>query len=172
MDCAPILIASRSTEAAFQVTGLRLSSNYGARFGEVTDGLSNTIALAELRSGLTSNDPRGVWALGFPGASVVNAGREAYNPTPNNVLGGTSADGGDELQGGNFYCTPERARLKMGCTTSGTLMTSAMSRSLHTGGVNVALADGSVRFISDSIDELNWCRLVARADGQIVTSEF
>lgn len=149
-----------------------MSSNFGSRFAAITDGLSNTTAVAELRSGLTAVDPRGVWALGFPGASIVNAGRAAYNPTPNNVLGGTSADGGDELQSGNLYCNPDGARLRMGCTTSGTLMTSAMARSLHTGGVNIAMVDGSVKFLSNNIDELNWCRLESKDDGQIVDTEL
>jgi prepilin-type processing-associated H-X9-DG protein len=115
-------------------------------------------------------DPRGVWALGFPGASIVNAGRGSYNPSPNNLLGGTAADGGDELQDGGLYCSQQNAALGMGCTTSGSLMTSAMSRSKHTGGVNVCLADGSVRFIRDSITELDWCRLLSKADGQIITN--
>jgi prepilin-type N-terminal cleavage/methylation domain-containing protein/prepilin-type processing-associated H-X9-DG protein len=145
-----------------------MSSNYGSKIPHITDGTSNTAMVAELRAGLTPIDPRGVWALGFPGASIVNAGRGAYNPSPNNLLGGTSADGGDELQDGASYCTTQGAALKMGCTTAGTLMTSAMSRSQHIGGVNVSLADGSVRFISDSITELDWCRLLSKADGQII----
>jgi len=60
----------------------------------------------------------------------------------------------------------------MGCTTSGSLMTSAMSRSMHTGGVQVCYADGSVHFISNQIDELNWCRLVSKNDGQVVNNDF
>jgi prepilin-type N-terminal cleavage/methylation domain-containing protein len=154
--------------AAGLVSSPVMSSNYGAALTDITDCTSNTIMAAELRAGLTSVDPRGVWALGFPGASVVNAGRGAYNPSPNNTLGGTAADGGDELQDGAQYCTPQGAALKMGCTTSGTLMTSAMSRSLHTGGVSCCLADGSVRFIKDSISELNWCRYLSKEDGQII----
>src|SRR5262245_19035840 len=110
--------------------------------------MSQTMMGAELRAGYVSNDPRGVWALGFPGASIVNAGRSSYNPSPNNLLGGlgfaacANTDGGDELQfscpteylGG--YCSPAAASLGMGCNGGGTLMTSAMSRSLHPGGVN------------------------------------
>jgi prepilin-type N-terminal cleavage/methylation domain-containing protein len=146
-----------------------MSSNYGCRLTDISDGTSQTAMVAELRAGLSPIDPRGVWAMGFPGASIVNAGRGAYNPTPNNTLGGTPADGGDELEDGALYCTPQGAALKMGCTTSGTLMTSAMSRSLHIGGVQACFADGSVQFVRDGITELDWCRLLSKADGQVIT---
>ena len=110
--------------------------------------------------------------MGFSGASLVNGGRDVYNPTPNNLLGGIADDGGDELEDGALYCTPDGALKGMGCTTSGSLMTSSMSRSLHPGGVNVVMCDGSVHFIANTIDELNWCRLQSRCDGQIVTYAY
>src|SRR5262249_50297725 len=66
------------------VSSPMMSANYGARFAEVTDGLSGTILVAELRAGKVPTDPRGVWALGFPSSSIVNAGRDAKNPSPNN----------------------------------------------------------------------------------------
>ncbi len=47
-------------------------------------------------------------------------------------------------------------------------MTSAMMRSLHTGGVHSCFADGSVHFISNNIDQVTYCRLASKADGQIV----
>ena len=108
--------------------------------------------------------------MGFSGASILNGGRGAYNPSPNNLLGGVSADGGDELHDGSTYCNPVNAALGMGCTTSGTPddflpVSAACTR----GGVNCCMADGSVRFISNYIDEVNWCRLISKADGQIVT---
>ena len=147
-----------------------MSSNYGCRLTDITDGTSQTAMVTEIRAGLSQIDPRGVWAMGFPGASITNAGRATYNPTPNNLLGGTPDDGGDELEDGGSYCTPQGALLGMGCTMSGSLMTSAMSRSLHTGGgVNICFADGSVHMIQRSITELDWCRLCSKQDGQIIT---
>ena len=68
--------------AAGLVSSPVMSSNYGSKIEEISDGSSNTAMVAELRAGLTQVDPRGVWALGFPGASIVNAGRGAYNPSP------------------------------------------------------------------------------------------
>jgi len=149
-----------------------MAANYGARLLEISDGTSNTIMVAELRAGLTPVDPRGVWALGFSGGSIVNAGRAAYNPTPNNLLGGTTADGGDELQDGPTFCNTQAAALGMGCTTSQSVMTSAMSRSMHINGVNVCLSDGSVRFISNSISQISWVRLLSKSDGQVLDNDW
>ncbi len=159
-----------------------MSCNYGAKISQVKDGMSNTIMAAELRAGLSSIDPRGTWAMGFPGASVVNAGRGTYNPSPNNMIGGiqslnkhgvlTGQDGGDELEDGNLYCQATNAALGMGCTLAGNLMTSAQSRSLHSGGVNVCMGDGGVRWISDWIDEVNWCRFISKADGEIINWDY
>jgi prepilin-type N-terminal cleavage/methylation domain-containing protein/prepilin-type processing-associated H-X9-DG protein len=42
------------------------------------------------------------------------------------------------------------------------------ARSMHTGGVNVCLADGSVRFISDSINLFTWQCLGNARDGQVL----
>jgi prepilin-type N-terminal cleavage/methylation domain-containing protein/prepilin-type processing-associated H-X9-DG protein len=149
--------------------------NYGTKIAEVKDGMSNTMMLAELRAGLTSTDQRGTWALGFSGASIQNAGRGAWNPSPNNAIGGNPAPfggsgAGDEQQFGSVNCVDPRVWTveHMGCLSTGTLNLSAMSRSLHAGGVNVCMGDGSVRFISNQVYELTWCRLESKADGQIV----
>jgi prepilin-type N-terminal cleavage/methylation domain-containing protein/prepilin-type processing-associated H-X9-DG protein len=154
------------------VSSPMMSANYGTNMAGVIDGLSNTIMVAELRAGKKSIDPRGVWALGFPSSSIVNAGRAAYNPTPNNMLGDSGSDG-DEIQNGAAIWEPGiGSRDGMGCLNDGTLMTSGMSRSRHTGGVNVAMGDGSVRFIKSSIDEQTWCFLISKADGQVIANNY
>jgi prepilin-type N-terminal cleavage/methylation domain-containing protein/prepilin-type processing-associated H-X9-DG protein len=149
-----------------------MACNYGAKLLDITDGTSNTIMVGELRAGLSAVDPRGVWALGFPGSSIVNAGRASYNPTPNNLIGGTTDDGGDELQNGPKYCTPQTAALGMGCTSASSIMTSAMARSMHTGGVNCCFADGSVHFIKNTISQLTWVQLLSKSDNQVVGSDY
>ena len=44
--------------------------------------------------------------------------------------------------------------------------------SFHAGGVNYAMADGSVRLIRDSIDHNNFRRLVWKADGEVITADY
>ncbi len=43
------------------------------------------------------------------------------------------------------------------------------ARSLHTGGVQIGMGDGSVHFVSDGVDLLLWQRLGARGDGNPVS---
>ena len=151
------------------------AGNYGATIAQVTDGTSNTIMVAELRAGISPLDPRGVWALGFPSSSIINAGRDDTNPTPDNFLG-TSGQG-DEIalcqNVSNAFWTPTLGPQQgMGCTGNGKEMTSAQSRSLHTGGVNVCMGDGSVRFIQSSIAQATWCLLISKDDGFPIPSDF
>jgi prepilin-type N-terminal cleavage/methylation domain-containing protein/prepilin-type processing-associated H-X9-DG protein len=57
---------------------------------------------------------------------------------------------------------------KQDCTTFFNWNTSAGFKSKHPGGANFAMADGSVRFISDIIDYHNYQRLGDRRDGEPV----
>ena len=52
------------------------------------------------------------------------------------------------------------------------MMTSAMTRSMHPGGVNMCFCDGSVHFITDQIDEPGWCRLSSKNDGQDLAYDY
>lgn len=145
----------------------------GSRLTDIKDGTSNTIFFNEVRAGISPLDSRGVWALGHPGSSLTEAGRN-YNPTPNNTL--DSPDGqtyGDELQNCYKFWSYGLGSLQgMGCfpNTPGDQANSAMARSLHPGGVNAAFGDGSVHFITNSIDQFTWCILQSKNDGQILTN--
>ena len=54
------------------------------------------------------------------------------------------------------------------CATTTFISWHLPARSHHTGGVNVCLCDGSVRFISDSITLATWQALATRAGGEVV----
>jgi prepilin-type N-terminal cleavage/methylation domain-containing protein len=152
--------------------------NFGVRLAAVTDGLSNSIATAEMRSGLTTSDGRGVWAMGFGGASLCCETRP-YNPTPNapNIAPNwpnNCDDGGDETQ----TCwtlaaqgiNPAAKGMPCNCT-QGNRDAGGQARSLHAGGVNVGLGDGSVRFIKNSIANIVWFRLIVSNDGAILSAD-
>jgi prepilin-type processing-associated H-X9-DG protein len=42
--------------------------------------------------------------------------------------------------------------------------------SLHTGGLNMSFADGSVHFIANNIARRTWRALASRANGEIIDS--
>jgi prepilin-type processing-associated H-X9-DG protein len=43
--------------------------------------------------------------------------------------------------------------------------------SLHPGGANVLLGDGSVRFIKQSINQLTWQALSSRASAEVISAD-
>ena len=149
--------------------------NFGSRIAEVTDGLSNTGMVAEMRVGLNSIDGRGTWAIGMGSMSLCCEARP-YNPTPNNRnwAGPSCNDGGDETQ----FCYaviqtfPNLPATGMPCNcTMGNNNSGGQARSLHPGGVNVCFGDGSVRFIKNSITEQIWWALMTSQDGFIISSD-
>jgi prepilin-type N-terminal cleavage/methylation domain-containing protein/prepilin-type processing-associated H-X9-DG protein len=155
-----------------------MGANYGLGISSVTDGLSNTVLLAELRAGLTTSDGRGVWAMGFGGASLCCETR-VYNPTPNaqNQAGGWPGncdDGGDETQ--TCYTltaqgiNPQTKGMPCNCS-QGNRDAGGQARSLHPGGVNVCMGDGSVRFIKNSITEKIWFQLIVSQDGGVLSAD-
>ena len=150
--------------------------NNGVSLARITDGTSNTVMVAELRSGLNSLDIRGTWAIGFEGASLC-CHAKPYNPSPNAKFQqpmGTCDDGGDEIQGCFAFAAqfPNRAALGMPCNcTQGVFNSGGQARSMHPGGVNVAFCDGSVKFIKDTIANRTWWALLTRNDGSVVGAD-
>ena len=58
----------------------------------------------------------------------------------------------------------------VGCGTSPGANYANVS-SLHPGGVNVAFADGSVRFVKNSVNMLTWMQLGTKAGGEVISSD-
>jgi prepilin-type processing-associated H-X9-DG protein len=47
----------------------------------------------------------------------------------------------------------------------------AAARSKHSGGVNAAMADGSVRFIRDSINLAAWQAMGTKSGGEVIAND-
>jgi prepilin-type N-terminal cleavage/methylation domain-containing protein len=144
-----------------------MGSNCSSPVAKIRDGTSNTILLGELRAGLTQNDSRGTWAMGGACTSALYAYGSYSDANGPNCLYQNS----DDMRGCSAITTafgvPELIKQGMPCCLNqgnwqGT------TRSLHIGGVFVALADGSVRFISNWIETSSmgvWDRLICSMDG-------
>jgi prepilin-type N-terminal cleavage/methylation domain-containing protein len=128
-----------------------MGANAAVRIGDITDGTTNTIMVAEVRAGVTGDDRRGVWALSGPGSSSLwlHGSDDCLGPndcsaSSDNIMGCDlviAAVGIDYLQRECMGCCN-------GCTSS-----QGQTRSKHPGGVQVGLADGSVRFLSQYIEK-------------------
>ncbi|HUP81424.1 MAG TPA: DUF1559 domain-containing protein [Pirellula sp.] len=125
-----------------------VKSNKKTTFGDVSDGLSNTVMITEVLQG-TLNDLRGFsWWIGGAGVSSYLA---PNSKTPDRLY---------------QNCTNDPT-INLPCIVDGTFPMNA-ARSRHTGGVNVAMGDGSVRFQSQSIDSFVWLWSGSMADGNVV----
>jgi prepilin-type processing-associated H-X9-DG protein len=45
------------------------------------------------------------------------------------------------------------------------------SDSYHPGGVNACMADGSVKFFKDSVNQRTWWALGTRGNGEVISSD-
>ena len=126
-------------------------------FAAIPDGLSNTLLVSEVLVG-TGGDLRGFswWANG--------ATFSAWGGPNSSVL--------DVLPSGS-YCKPEIASNPPcdpnGQSSASGLITSA--RSKHPGGVDAALADGSVKFFKNSVSLPIWRSLSTSRGGEIVGAD-
>jgi prepilin-type processing-associated H-X9-DG protein len=66
------------------------------------------------------------------------------------------------------YCNPAAYPYNPPATTSGSGNAYKAARSRHPGGVQVALADGSGRFVSNNIAALTWRALGTMNGGEVV----
>jgi prepilin-type processing-associated H-X9-DG protein len=139
--------------------------NWGAQVERIKDGASATIMFAEIRIGVNQEDPRGAWAMGYPGSSVVAAHAIGDCPTPND-----RNEEADDIEGcPRFWYPGIGTRDRQGCALGyaglGWASWQAQARSRHPGGVNVCFADGSVRFIGDYIYQGVWFYMLSASDG-------
>ena len=138
-------------------------------FRDVTDGLSNTIAMGER---ITAKAGSNSIKLGATTTSVANGGRNnpalcrasvgqggVYNTLGNGngarLAGIRAFDGSPPFTGVNTIIAPNGPSCKNGNDNNHDRDGVMTMTSHHTGGVQVLLCDGSARFISENIDTGN-----------------
>ncbi len=125
---------------------------FGARFRDMTDGTSNTLAMMEMLKPKAEVEDFRAW--------IWNDEADAY-PLMTRV--GPNSPAPDLVT----KCDNEPGRLP--CVAEATLLDrSVASRSMHTGGIHALLCDGSVRFISENIDINTWQNLSSMGAGEVI----
>ena len=160
-----------------------VNSTFG--FGEVTDGTSNTAFFSESTLGTgpeSTNDPQHVQTMGQTVYRFIYGA-----PLSDSACNGTSMWNVSNRRGfawvnGEYRCTlynhyyppnaktpdclgvtfdPDPARLYTGYGWRA-------ARSKHNTGVNVAMSDGAVRFVGESINLVTWRALGTRGGNEVV----
>jgi prepilin-type processing-associated H-X9-DG protein len=129
--------------------------NVAYKIAEVTDGLSNTIMLGE-RSYQDPVFDRCGPETGFSTTKMGNWGWVWFGAEGNAFLG-TGVPINYQIRSCAEYLDPLRYDDRINAFGS-----------LHTGGCNVTLGDGSVRFLSQNISGITFNALGSRASGEVV----
>jgi prepilin-type processing-associated H-X9-DG protein len=155
---------------AYHSAGGVFPGNTAIKFGQISDGLSNTLVVGEQSAYLVGNTqnrtatpPSGPW-MGLKNARLPN-GNGTWSVTGMHDANGINTDGRC------FNLTTVRQTPNPPVTATwqvhpncNTPLTSA-----HSGGINALRADGSVTFIQNSIELLVLQNLVDRDDGAVVS---
>ena len=150
--------------------GMFTQTNNG--FRNCTDGSSNTAAFSESilgngtpSSGTTPHNPRLEVLEIAGGGDTTPAACSAGGGPWSAIRGGKWIDGhyGNTLY--NHYYAPNPATWDCGNGSHNKGLSTA--RSYHPGGVNVLSCDGSVRFITNTIDLATWRSFSTRSGGEV-----
>ena len=149
------LVIGRSVSDAFYSNSRAMFAMLKrTRLREVTDGMSKTMAMAEILVGPRA-DGRGWYMDGAPSGGTLTTHAGPNSSTADRLWGCDSSD-----------------RENLPCVVESTINNlTAASRSNHANGVNILLADGAVRFVDNNVDATAggvWENLGYRADGKVV----
>lgn len=129
--------------------------NRGIR--DITDGSSNTVAASECVAGPdNTGDGRGTawydWGVQY-----------THHRPPNSTVPDTVSVAS--------YCVNTKKGAPCSVTTNKWSMQDYSARSMHPGGVNVLMADGSIRFVKNSINLLTWQAIASINAGEVVSAD-
>ncbi len=167
-----------------------LNNHIEHRMADVTDGLSNTLLASEILSGDgNTNSPTYPFDIFYSSNSIFDSVADKRFPSQADLatIGQACQSPSGELSNnGTLWAWYAHAQSLFNAAAppnwqypscGGTCCPGGAHdwgygiippRSLHPGGVNAALGDASVRFISSTVDTLTFQRLGARNDGNPV----
>jgi prepilin-type N-terminal cleavage/methylation domain-containing protein/prepilin-type processing-associated H-X9-DG protein len=146
------------------------------KLSQIKDGTSNTLMFAEcLRQAVDAWGTISDITIGNMGAAFFST----FN-TPNSSNAdrpwGPCPQTGSRDPGYRPPCTslggPNRPTANPPQSANNQRTAHAAARGPHTGGVNVALADGSVRFVADDVSATTWRALGTMNLGEVVGSDY
>jgi len=122
-------------------------NNKPARIGDIADGTSNTILLAESAGRPTR------WRTGTPYTPAANVPVSSWGEYNGSIMRGYTADGNSQpgpcvVNCSNFYAV----------------------YAFHSGGANVLYGDGSVRFLRAGVPVGTFAALVTRAGNEVFSN--
>jgi prepilin-type N-terminal cleavage/methylation domain-containing protein/prepilin-type processing-associated H-X9-DG protein len=141
------------------------------RMADITDGTSNTVIISEglnatIANGTTWGGTMGDNHMGNMGGSLFSTYWTPNSGVPDYIAGPCPLQQGD-LAYPKLTCTSYDASNSPQNST----LAYASARSKHNAGVNVALADGSVRFVRNTVSLFIW-RGVGTRSGNEPLTEF
>ncbi len=145
-----------TTDAAWQPnTQGVMDANRALTSAQIRDGLTQTMLLGEVRICVHKHDPRGTWALGTPGASSLWAHGATDSTSNKSAAPNPMVPNSETIMYGDTVISSVTEPFLEGQGMSVVNTNSnqkSVVRSRHPGGAHVAMCDGSVLFIVDSIE--------------------
>lgn len=135
-------------------------TNRGAKIRDITDGTSNTMIMAEYLTG-TPNDFRATAWSDQPAGSYLFT-----ELGPNSKSSDRCYPYGNPNACSGCWCENKPLANLPTVNGDGGTTDTAGSRSRHTGGVQILLGDGAVRFVGDSVDITLWRGLATIAGSE------
>jgi prepilin-type N-terminal cleavage/methylation domain-containing protein/prepilin-type processing-associated H-X9-DG protein len=129
-----------------------MGANASLRVTDIKDGTSKTILLGEIRAGLIPQDTRGTWAMCGGASALWCHGYIQDDDGPNAMYPAADDERTCSEVQAKFGGVTGLIRMGMPCWDGNGPDFQQTTRSMHSGGVTVAMCDGSVHWISDFID--------------------